>query len=633
MKNIFFLAAFFLLASCGEKKKLFTPKKQSTEVGIKSINTVMTLDSSVLAQLVANHAENLSLEVPYKGNVIDLELTQVDLFTEDFKLRTDKGDIEYSPGLFYSGKVKGDANSLVSISLFNNDVNGVISSPELGDLNLGKIEDVSAEYIMYSADDVDEIPFLCKEPVTTPELDSLRAQAERNVFDVGLKANTCVTIDFELTNEIYNNFGGNVANATNWFTSAFAGVKAICANEGINVNIKSIFLWSTDDGYSDSPDQALTQVQAKRNGDPNFTGMFVHLVRGQSSNLSGIAYIATACVNSYRYGFSAVLYNYAAYPAFSWTIEVLTHELGHNMGSPHTHSCSWVGGPIDNCYTQEGNCVPGPRPGAGQGTIMSYCHLVSTVGIRFSNGFGPQPGNLIRSRIGAATCVSCVVNPPPVPTCTDGIKNGNETGVDCGGTCPPCPVLPTCTDGIKNGTETGIDCGGNCKPCSVSDNLALNKTATQSTIYPSSTQYPANYANDGDVSTFSHTDQEPNPWLQIDLGQPLVLNKLSIAHRIVCCGYRLREFKIFVTNTEVTSYNTPGEVYKYVNGSGVIPGSEVVIPVNVIGRYIKLYVQNLSAGDFLHIGELRAFGPGTPIRCDTFKLANPVTYRDSVVCK
>ena len=51
------------------------------------------------------------------------------------------------------------------------------------------------------------------------------------------------------------------------------------------------------------------------------------------------------------------------------------------------------------------------------------------------------------------------------PTCTDGIQNGTETGVDCGGPCDPCP---SCTDGIQNGEETGIDCGGpDCDPCYV----------------------------------------------------------------------------------------------------------------------------------------------------------------------
>ena len=52
----------------------------------------------------------------------------------------------------------------------------------------------------------------------------------------------------------------------------------------------------------------------------------------------------------------------------------------------------------------------------------------------------------------------------PCPTCSDGIQNGTETGVDCGGTCPACP--PTCSDGIQNQDETGIDCGGlTCPAC------------------------------------------------------------------------------------------------------------------------------------------------------------------------
>ncbi|MEZ4912233.1 MAG: hypothetical protein R2774_15400 [Saprospiraceae bacterium] len=49
-------------------------------------------------------------------------------------------------------------------------------------------------------------------------------------------------------------------------------------------------------------------------------------------------------------------------------------------------------------------------------------------------------------------------------TCSDGIKNQDETEIDCGGTCTACA---TCTDGIQNGTETGIDCGGTCTACLV----------------------------------------------------------------------------------------------------------------------------------------------------------------------
>lgn len=43
------------------------------------------------------------------------------------------------------------------------------------------------------------------------------------------------------------------------------------------------------------------------------------------------------------------------------------------------------------------------------------------------------------------------------PTCTDGIKNGSETGVDCGGACPACPppVAVNPADGSKTGLATG----------------------------------------------------------------------------------------------------------------------------------------------------------------------------------
>ena len=31
----------------------------------------------------------------------------------------------------------------------------------------------------------------------------------------------------------------------------------------------------------------------------------------------------------------------------------------------------------------------------------------------------------------------------------------------------PTPVAATCNDGIQNGDETGVDCGGSCEPCAV----------------------------------------------------------------------------------------------------------------------------------------------------------------------
>ncbi len=68
---------------------------------------------------------------------------------------------------------------------------------------------------------------------------------------------------------------------------------------------------------------------------------------------------------------------------------------------------------------------------------------------------------------GGPDCSAC-------PTCNDGMMNGNETGVDCGGPdCNACPA--TCDDGMMNGNETGVDCGGpDCDPCPDCPPIDLN---------------------------------------------------------------------------------------------------------------------------------------------------------------
>ncbi|KAJ1614166.1 gigantic extracellular protein [Cryptosporidium canis] len=54
------------------------------------------------------------------------------------------------------------------------------------------------------------------------------------------------------------------------------------------------------------------------------------------------------------------------------------------------------------------------------------------------------------------------------PSCDDGIRNGDEWGVDCGGSCES--QCSSCSDGVKNGDETGVDCGGaTCRKCNSCD--------------------------------------------------------------------------------------------------------------------------------------------------------------------
>lgn len=69
---------------------------------------------------------------------------------------------------------------------------------------------------------------------------------------------------------------------------------------------------------------------------------------------------------------------------------------------------------------------------------------------------------------GGSSCSPCPSQYPV--SCYNGVKDNGEEGIDCGGPCLSCPT-GSCTNGIKDGDETGIDCGGivsNCKPCVIS---------------------------------------------------------------------------------------------------------------------------------------------------------------------
>ena len=48
-------------------------------------------------------------------------------------------------------------------------------------------------------------------------------------------------------------------------------------------------------------------------------------------------------------------------------------------------------------------------------------------------------------------------------TCSDGVKNGNETSIDCGGTCPRCPNGRTCAS--RNDCDAALCTGGMCAEC------------------------------------------------------------------------------------------------------------------------------------------------------------------------
>ncbi len=182
------------------------------------------------------------------------------------------------------------------------------------------------------------------------------------------------------------------------------------SNDGISVSLLEVFVWNVASPYNGtSSSSRLNQFGTTRT---SFNGDMAHLL--DNGGYGGVAWLNTLCSGtSSRMAYSGINNSYNNVPTYSWSVEVVTHEQGHNLGSRHTHACAWNGNgtAIDGCgptagYT-EGSCPTAPNP-AGGGTIMSYCHLVGGVGINFNNGFGPQPKAVILNAVNGATCLlSC----------------------------------------------------------------------------------------------------------------------------------------------------------------------------------------------------------------------------------
>jgi uncharacterized protein YjdB len=409
--------------------------------------SILNLKRESIKSLLSTYSENIELSIPSTDRS-NLTLQLVEIRYDDMKVfdAGSKKQIKYKKGKHYRGQIKGNDKSLVALSFFENDVMGFISDERNnGNLVIGKMQDNSEQFIIYKDDEMmKKLELNCgtKSGISDYSREVLfhdhdHGSGERALTD-------CVRFFYEVDDDIVTEKGG-ATNATNYVTGLHNQVAALYAAESINVLISEIFVWTTTSPYNGTSSGAmLTQFEANKNG---FNGNLAMLLSYEASG--GIAYVNTLCSNisDYRMGFSSIYNTYANVPTYSWSVNVLSHEFGHLFGSQHTHDCVWNGNntAIDGCSIVQGGCSDPGLPPAGSGTIMSYCHTTS-VGVNFANGFGPQPGNVIRNSVTVATCLN--VCPGGPPTCTDGIQNGNETGIDCGGTCPPCAAGCTTNLGL-----------------------------------------------------------------------------------------------------------------------------------------------------------------------------------------
>lgn len=385
------------------------PDAQRDALWRDALNDAVLLapDRAVLARLRTAPPAHLQLALPTRSGHLELLLEKVDPFTDDLTVvaASTGAAVPWEHGAHYRGMVQGRPGSLVALSFFKDEVMGFVSTGD-EDLTIGPLEgDPESTHVLYRNADLRNPPQLvCGTPDDGAPY--TREQLEMPAADRSAK---CVRIYWEVNYDIFQG-KGSVTNATNYVTGLFNQSATIYGNDGISVALSQVYVWDVASPYTaTSTSTLLDQFGATRT---SFNGDIAALL-GYAGG-GGIAWLSGLCTSNiaHRMGYCGISSSYQNVPTYSWSVEVVTHEQGHIMGSKHTHACAWNGNntAIDGCgpaagYT-EGTCATGPLPTGVGGTIMSYCHLVSGVGINFNNGFGPQPLAVILNNINNASCLA-----------------------------------------------------------------------------------------------------------------------------------------------------------------------------------------------------------------------------------
>ena len=399
----------------------------------------------------------ISIEIPNNNKTIIVDLIAVPDSFYDYKLTTERGEKLKSnrENLHYRGMVRGDINSLIALSFFEDGMMGICSI-ENKTYNFSKIADTK-NYIMFNENDLAKLTsFNCQTGDTGFVEYSSNVLNSDNINDA---SNKCLQVYYETNYDLYQNLGNNISSVENFVTGMFNQMALIYQNEDITTSISEIFIWSSEDNYSLGTLSGLSSFVSNR---PSFNGdvgqlltyredytdesPYLHILAGGVANgIGGVCVDGNSELSGHSH--TQLYPDYESFPVYSRQLTVMTHEIGHNLGSRHTHACVWNGNntAIDSCADgTEGNCSPPGYPSEG-GTIMSYCDR-QLVGIDFALGFGLQPGNVIRDKVLNATCIEECYGCLPDIIITDNVSTGD---IDY----QQAELTITATNSVESGAE------------------------------------------------------------------------------------------------------------------------------------------------------------------------------------
>lgn len=374
-----------------------------------------TIDDERFAQALSlpmGASMTMSVSLPQRGDVV-LNLERFSVMDDETEVwaRTKNGRQRLTrPGsVLLRGTVDGMPRSNVVLSCFPGYCIGYVTMWNGPDMQRYLVNPLSVEHRPATMIVYDERYAVRPQPWICGTAEPTRAVPNDKSGGDGVQATLRrIKLALEGDYEYYQDHGQNVNRATEYAEAVIAASSDIYQRDvSATLYIGQLDIWTTNDPYPGiAPDDLLVQFRAEWR--TNRTGVdrtLAHLLSGVN-RIGGIAYLDALCSKTWGYGVSGLNSN-IDYPAagYAWDTDVTSHELGHNVGSPHTHSCTW-NPPIDSCVAAEsGNCYAGTKPVLG--TIMSYCHLTNK---GTSLEFHPRVVALMDGKLRNAVCVGLSTN-------------------------------------------------------------------------------------------------------------------------------------------------------------------------------------------------------------------------------
>lgn len=345
----------------------------------------LQVNKTAIRRIWDESPRNLSFSIPSDNGALTVKLMARTILSPDFKI-TDAQNREVSNQRekYYGGIIEGDSNSLVAVTISEQGVS-VYLYGEGGNYRLSE----ESDYYGLKKIENDLTALSCAVKDTTGGIVSWEPAMNLRSSSTEFVNCNAIQVYFEVDYSLFQTVG-NMERAIVATADLFNRVALVFENENVNMVLWGIRVWDTPDPYQNLQGgmQVFNEFADRMYREPK--GEVAHLLTARNfTEFAGVAELVDLCDRNIRRGLNAGM------NLNSGSLGSIPHEIGHNLGVYHTHSCRWPGGPLDNCwFPEDGTCNQGP-PTNGTGTIMSYCF-----GDVIRNGFGVLPGNLLRKTVG-----------------------------------------------------------------------------------------------------------------------------------------------------------------------------------------------------------------------------------------